>query len=69
MKKERKFISIKDTTIPFVEFVRMYSTERKAREYLVRVRWSKCVTCPFCGHTHVYRQSRGGVGGYYRCAK
>ena len=37
---ERPFRSIKDTTIPFVEFVHRFSTERKARMYLERVRWN-----------------------------
>lgn len=67
--KKSKFISVKDTTIPFVEFVRCYSTEHKARAYLTKIRWPKGVVCPFCGGTHHYAQKRDGIGGYYRCTK
>ena len=69
MKTKPKFISVKNTTIPYVEFVKRYSTEHKARAYLSRVRWPKGTVCPFCGHSHSYSQSRDGVKGYYRCAK
>lgn len=68
MKATQKFISVKDTTIPFLEFVKLHSTEHKARAYLERVRWGRGAVCPFCGHAHSYKQSREGVRGYYRCA-
>ena len=29
--QEKSFLSVKDTTIPFVEFVKSFSTEYKAR--------------------------------------
>ena len=69
MKSRKQFLSVKDTTIPFVEFVRRYSSETKARRCLVRMRWGSRVTCPHCGHDHVWNVRRGGVGGYYECPK
>ena len=69
MKSKPKFISVKDTTIPFLEFVKRFSTEHKAQAYLAKIRWGESAICPFCGHTHSYRQSRDGVKGYYRCSK
>ena len=49
VKSRKQFLSVKDTTIPFVEFVRRYSSETKARQCLVRMRWGNRVTCPHCG--------------------
>ena len=69
MKSKPKFISVKDTTVPYVEFVKRFSTEHKAQAYLAKIRWGGSAICPFCGHTHSYRQSRDGVKGYYRCSK
>ena len=69
MKAKPKFISVKDTTIPFLEFVKRFSTERKAQAYLAKIRWGGSAICPFCGHTHSYRQARDGVKAYYRCSK
>lgn len=68
-KAKKKFISVKEVTIPYVEFVKLFSTEWKARRYLEDIRWSDGVTCPFCGCKHVYDQERNGIGGYYRCSK
>ena len=73
MNKDRNtkpFLSVKDTTMPFVEFVKTYSTEYKARRYLEKVRWvdGKPI-CPHCGHKHVWTTKRNGVRGYYECAK
>ena len=66
--KSKPFISVKDTTIPFVEFVKTYSTEYKARRYLEKVRWENGkAVCPFCGHTHMWKTNRDGVRGYYEC--
>ncbi len=33
-KSKKPFVSIKDTTMPYVEFVKRFSTEFKARQYL-----------------------------------
>ena len=65
----KSFLSVKDTTIPFVDFVRKFSTEHKARVFLSKIRWADKIICPFCGHDHVYKQVRNGVKGYYRCSK
>ena len=68
--QEKSFLSVKDTTIPFVEFVKSFSTEYKARRYLEKVRWNDGkVVCPFCGNAHVWKTNRDGVNGYYECAK
>lgn len=64
-----KYISVKSVTIPYVEFVKTYSTECKARKYLESLRWADGIKCPFCGCTHVYGQVRDGKAGYYRCSK
>ena len=58
MKAKQKFISVKDTTIPYVEFVKRFSTERKAFVYLERIRWRDGVVCPFCGETITYSCNR-----------
>ncbi len=68
-KSRKPFVSVRDTTIPYAEFVRRFSTESKARRYLAGVRWSNGVVCPFCGHAHAWKAKRGGVGGYYECPK
>ncbi len=68
-KSKTKFISVKAVTIPYVEFVKTYSTEYKARKYLEALRWAAGVKCPCCGCTHAYDQVRDGKGGYYRCSK
>ena len=70
-KSEKPFISVKDTTIPYVEFVRQFSTERKACRYLAEIRWggSSKAVCPYCGHRHVWAVKRDGVSGYYECPK
>jgi len=68
-KKKTNFVSVKSVTIPFVEFVKQFSTEYKARVYFENLRWSEGVVCPFCGEKHVYKQTRDGVKGYYRCSK
>lgn len=65
---KKAFVSIKDTTIPFVDFIKRFSTERKAVAYLSRIRWSKGVACPSCGEKHAYHQERNGDKGYYRCS-
>ena len=62
--QEKSFLSVKDTTIPFVEFVKSFSTEYKARRYLEKVRWNDGkVVCPFCGNAHVWKTNRDGVNG------
>jgi transposase-like protein len=66
-KSKKPFVSIKDTTIPYVEFVKRFSTEFKARQYLARLRWPNGVVCPRCGLVHVYAVKRDGIGGYYEC--
>lgn len=69
LKKKNKFVSLKKVTIPYVTFVRKYSTEYKARKYLEELRRSEGIVCPFCGERHVYDQKRNGTRGYYRCSK
>lgn len=68
-KVKKPFISIKDATIPFVEFVEAYSTDSKARRYLENVRWHGKAICPHCGCAHVWSAKRDGVRGYYECPK
>lgn len=67
-KVKKPFLSVKDTTMPYVEFVKSFSTEFKARRYLEKVRWvdGKAI-CPHCGHKHVWTTKRNGVKGYYEC--
>ena len=69
MKAKQKFISVKDTTIPYVEFVKRFSTERKAFVYLERIRWRDGVVCPFCGETITYPCNRKGERGYHECSR
>ena len=68
-KKKTNFVSLKKVTIPYVEFVKKFSTEHKARKYFENLRWTEGVVCPFCGCNHVYDQVRDGKKGYYRCSK
>jgi hypothetical protein len=42
--------------------------EETARTMLEKLRWPKGACCPSCGsQTPIYKQSRRGVPGYYRC--
>ena len=69
MAKEKKYLSIKDTTISFLDFVKMFSTEHKAREYLMKIRWGNKIFCPYCGHEIVYSCNRKKEHGFYECGK
>ena len=53
MKTKSKFLSVKNTTISFLDFVKKFSTEHKALVYLENLRWENGVICPFCGEKKV----------------
>jgi len=69
MKTKSKFLSVKDTTISFLDFVKKFSTEYKAFMYLEKVRWSDGIVCPFCGEKITYNCNRKGERGYHECSK
>lgn len=69
MRAKAKFISVRDTTISFMEFVRNFSTECKAFQYLEKIRWGETgVVCPFCGEKITYPCNRKGGRGYHECS-
>ena len=57
-KNHRKGISL-------VEFVRTYSTDRKAEQWFIRQRWPNGVHCPFCGSFKVQKGCKHAMP--YRC--
>jgi transposase-like protein len=69
MKTKSKFLSVKDTTISFLDFVKKFSTEHKALVYLENLRWENGIVCPFCGEKKVYKCNRKNEHGYYECSK
>ena len=69
MKTKAKFLSVKETTISFVEFVRKFSTEHKALVYLEKLRWKTGAICPHCGEKKTYKCNRKHEHGYHECSK
>ena len=70
MKPKAKFLSVKDTTISFLEFIKKFSTEYKAFVYLEKLRWGETgIICPFCGEKITYSCNRKGERGYHECSK
>ena len=69
MKTKAKFLSVKETTISFVEFVRKFSTEHKALVYLEKLRWKTGAICPHCGEKKTYKCNRKNEYGYHECSK
>ena len=69
MKTKSKFLSVKETTISFLEFVKKFSTEYKALVYLEKLRWENGVVCPFCGEEKTYSCNRKNERGYHECSK
>ena len=72
-KIKKPFISVKNTTIPFVDFVLKFSTEDIAREHLESLRWKDNngeAVCPYCGEKHCWKSARNsGEDGYYKCSQ
>ena len=70
MKSKAKFLSVKDTTISFLEFIKKFSTEYKAFVYLEKLRWGETgIIGPFCREKITYSCNRKRERGYHECAK
>lgn len=48
-----------------IHFMKTFDTEEKCINYFELVRWPNGVTCPHCGHDHIYRYKNRR----YRCAE
>ena len=48
-------------TLP--QLLDFFKDEQVCKDYLAQHRWNGKVTCPFCGHDHIYITNRG-----YKCA-
>lgn len=48
-------------TLP--QLLDFFKDEQTCKDYLAKHRWDDKVTCPFCGHDHIYTTNRG-----YKCA-
>jgi transposase-like protein len=52
-----------------LEVLDFFKEEETCRLYLEQQRWNGKVTCPHCGHTHVYRTNRGFKCASKECSK